>query len=65
MTPKRTELLYGTLFLGIVTVIALLFAFYPTVEIPPDAAARTIGKVFGAVSGITCVVTGFRAMTIR
>ena len=65
MNPKRTELLYGALFLGIVTVIALLFGLYPTVEIPPTAAAKTIGKIIGAVSGIACVITGVRAFINR
>jgi hypothetical protein len=65
MTPKRAELLYGALFLGILTVIALLFGLYPTVEIPPDAAVRTIAKVLGAASGALCIITGLRALSSR
>lgn len=65
MTSKRVELLYGAFFLAIVTVIALLFGLYPTVEIPPDAAVRTIAKVLGAASGALCIVTAFRALTSR
>lgn len=65
MNPKRTELLFGALFLGVVAVIALLFGLYPTIEIPPGAPAHTIGKIIGAMSGIACVVTGFRAIIGR
>ncbi len=65
MTPKRVELLYGAFFLAIVTLMALLFALYPTIEIPSNAAVRTIGKVLGAVSGVSCLVTVFRALSMR
>lgn len=65
MNPKRTELLYGAFFLGVVTLIALLFGLYPTVEIPPDAAARTVGKIIGALSGLGALIAVARAFTTR
>jgi hypothetical protein len=62
MTPRRTELLFGAFFLAIVALIALMFGLYPTIEIPPDAAVRTIGKLVGTVSGVACIVTVVRAL---
>jgi uncharacterized membrane protein YhaH (DUF805 family) len=65
MSLKRTEFLYASLFTGLLTGFAALFAFSPAEEIRASNNVHQIGLVLTIIFAITIIVSAARAILNR